>query len=195
MRHAYLTALLAVAALLVSACTSLPPAEVPAPAGPLRQMVVLDIDGTLTPRDLDVFEVRPGAAAVVQAYAAKGYALVYVTTRIPGLQTALPKWLATHGFPPGPLHVAQSADERADAAGFKAAVLSRYREAGWQLAYAYGDSGSDFEAYARVGIPAARVFALKRRFADSCVGERYAQCLDGWVDHLPYVEREVLPAR
>jgi phosphatidate phosphatase PAH1 len=181
--------------MFVVGCAVLPPADVAPSQAQRHQVVVLDIDGTLTPRDIDVFEVRPTAPHVVQAYARKGYAIVYLTTRIPLYQSMLPDWLAQHGFPAGTLHVAQGAAEREDAAAFKAGVLARYRAAGWQLAYAYGDSASDFEAYGRAGVPPDRVFALKRRFAETCMVGLYRSCLDGWAEHLPFVEREVAPSQ
>lgn len=195
MRHPTLASAVAVTTTLVAGCAAIPPAEIPASSEHPRQVVVLDVDGTLTPHNLSVFEVRPGAAEAVQAYARKGYQIVYLTTRIPWFQSFLPSWLADHGFPLGVLHVAQSAEERNDAAGFKVAVLARYQAAGWRLAYAYGDSPSDFEAYAKAGVPRARVFALKRRLSETCAGDHYGQCLDGWVEHLHYVEREVQKAQ
>jgi phosphatidate phosphatase PAH1 len=177
--------------MLLAGCAAIPPAAVaPSPAG-RNQVVVLDIDGTLTPHNLYVFEVRPAAPQVLQAFAAKGYVVVYLTTRVPQVQSMLPDWLTRHGFPPGPLHVAQTAADRQDAATFKAGVLARYRAAGWQLAYAYGDSTSDFEAYRRAGIPTERVFALKRRFAETCRAGLYRSCLGGWAEHLPFVESDV----
>lgn len=186
---------MAAAALLAMGCAPIAPADVPAIAPPHRQVVVLDIDGTLTPHNLLVFEVRPAAPQVLQAYAGKGYRIVYVTTRRPLFQSFLRGWLDRHGFPPGALHVAQTAAERADAAGFKAAVLARYRAAGWTLAYAYGDSATDFEAYARSGMAPAQIFALRRRGAETCVGAHFGSCLDGWDAHLQFVEREVPSAR
>ena len=180
--------------MLFVGCAAIPPAEVAPSLAQRNQVVVLDIDGTLTPHNLHVFEVRPAAPQVVQAYASKGYTIVYLTTRMALLQSMLPGWLARQGFPAGALHAAQSATERDDAAAFKAGVLARYRAAGWQLAYAYGDSASDFEAYGRAGVPPERVFALKRRFAEACTAGRYRSCLEGWAEHLPFVEREVARA-
>ncbi|EHR70946.1 LNS2 (Lipin/Ned1/Smp2) [Burkholderiales bacterium JOSHI_001] len=177
--------------MFIAGCAAIPPAAVAPSPAQRNQVLVLDIDGTLTPHNLYVLEVRPAAPQVVQAYADKGYTIVYLTTRLPLYQSMLPDWLARQGFPAGPLHAAQSAAEREDAATFKAGVLARYRAAGWQLAYAYGDSASDFEAYSRAGLPPERVFALKRRFAETCTAGLYRSCLEGWVEHLPFVEREV----
>jgi len=186
---------LAIATLALPGCAPVAPAEVPAISATQRQAVVLDIDGTLTPRDLDVFEPRQNAADAVNAYMKKGYKVVYVTTRVPVLQATLPDWLRQNGFPAGTLHVAQTAEERASPADFKARVLGQYVQVGWRLEYAYGDSTTDFDAYARAGIPRDHVFALKRRNASQCQEGVYELCLDGWTQHLPFIERQVPSAQ
>lgn len=184
MRHL----LLAIAALSIWGCAQIPPAEVSPPS---RQAVVLDIDGTLTPRDIDVFEPRPGAADALNALSKKGYKIVYLTTRIPLFQSSLPDWLRQNSFPSGSLHVAQNAEERDNADKFKAQILAAYVEAGWSLAYAYGDSSTDFTAYAEAKIPKEHVFALKRRGSTACQAGIYQACLEGWAEHLRYIEREI----
>lgn len=181
--------------LQLAGCALIPPADIPSISAEQRQVVVFDIDGTLTPRDMFVFEARPRAADAVEAIATKGYTIVYLTTRIPMFQSILPNWLRDNGFPVGTLHVAQTAEERSDPTRFKAEVLDRYNKAGWRLAYAYGDSTTDFDAYAKAGMPKERVFALRRRFSKDCTGGAYQSCLNGWVDHLPYIEREIPKSR
>jgi hypothetical protein len=179
-------------ALGISGCVQLPPAEVPPTSATQHHVVVLDIDGTLTPKNFDVFESRPSAADAVGALSKKGYKIVYVTTRIPWFQLMLPEWLKEKGFPDGSsLHVAQTSGERADPSGYKARILALYGQKGWSLDYAYGDSSTDFSAYATAGIPREHVFALKRRDADVCQDGAYQRCLDGWTEHLPYIEREI----
>ena len=190
-----LIALAAMAGILATGFVRAAPGPVPDTAPQVRQVVVLDIDGTLTPNNLSVFEARPDADTVLAAYAAKGYRIVYVTTRIPGFQSRLAHWLETHHFPAGPVHIAQSAEERKMPAAFKARILREYTRKGWRLAYAYGDSCTDFLAYAAAGIPQERIFALKRRGAGDCEGGGFAACLDGWKAHLDYVKREVPDVR
>lgn len=185
---------LGVLAASLSGCALIPPAPVP-PLCPSGQAVVTDIDGTLTPKDLDVFEPRPNAAEALRAFSEKGYTIIYVTTRIPLFQSGLPGWLYQNGFPISNLHVAQTEEERANPAAYKFRVLNQYRQAGWRLAYAYGDSESDFIAYAKVEIPRDRVFALKRRCANECQPGIYRSCLEGWSEHLPYIASEVAKAR
>lgn len=187
--------LLAFAALSIWGCTQIPPAEVPSPSPSQGQAVVLDIDGTLTPKNIDVFEPQPGAADALNALSRKGYKIVYLTTRIPLFQAGLPDWLRQGGFPSGSLHVAQTAEERDKADKFKAQVLATYVKAGWRLAYAYGDSSTDFAAYAEAGIPKERVFALKRRGSTACQDGIYQTCLEGWTGHLAYIEREIANAK
>ncbi len=187
-------ALLAIA-LGMSGCVTIPPAEVPRASATQHEAVVLDIDGTLTPENLDVFEVRPGAADALEALVKKGYKIIYVSTRIPLFQSSLPTWLRQNGFPAGSLHVAQTPGERANPSDFKARILALYRQAGWNLDYAYGDSSTDFTAYAKAGVPRAHVFALKRRGAKDCQEGAYKECLEGWTVHLRYIESEIPTAR
>lgn len=182
-------------ALGISGCALIPPAEVQLASLTRRQAVVLDIDGTLTPKDLDVSEARPRAADALGALSKKGYKIVYVTTRIPLFQSTLPTWLQQNGFPAGSLHVAQTSEERANPSDFKARILALYRQAGWSLDYAYGDSSTDFTAYAKAGVPREHVFALKRRGAKDCQEGVYQKCLDSWTEHLPYIESEIPTAR
>lgn len=172
---------------LLMGCATLPPAPVPAPARPSQGLVVLDIDGTLTADVISMDDVRPGAADVLSAYVAKGYGLVYITARVPLAQAGLPEWLARAGFLSAPLHVAQSSGERADPAAFKAALLAKYAARGWRLAWAYGDSSSDFAAYASAGLAPRQVFALRRRGDRACQPGAWAACLDDWVAHRIFV--------
>jgi phosphatidate phosphatase PAH1 len=177
--------------LALSVCSRIPPVDVPIATGKLSQVVVFDIDGTLTPRNIDINEARPGAAESVKAYEKKGYRIVYLTMRTPVFQSNLKNWLRQNGFPLGVLHVAQTASERDNPASYKAGILEQYVKAGWTIAYAYGDSTTDFTAYAQAGIPKDHVFALKRKGEAGCQPGAYRRCLDGWRQHLPFIEREV----
>lgn len=186
---------LATAIISLTGCALIPPADVPPLAGTNRQVVVLDIDGTLTPRNIEFFRPRESAADAINAFHGKGYTVVYLTTRVPAFQSNLSGWLARNGFPEGTLHVAQTANERANPADYKARVLGQYVHAGWRLAYAYGDSTTDLVAYSRVGLPMDRVFALKRRHADHCQEGIYGLCLESWTQHMSYIENDVPEVR
>lgn len=149
-------------------CSHIAPAQIPVPTDNTVSVVVSDIDGTLTPKVLDVYSVRPDAAKAMSALSEKGYTVIYVTTRIPLFQSMLPKWLRDNGFTKGILHVAQTDEEREHPEAYKARVLNDYARKGWQLEYAYGDSSTDFAAYAAAVIPKERVFALKRKGSNNC---------------------------
>jgi phosphatidate phosphatase PAH1 len=176
---------------LLAGCAQLPPAEVPDAPESGARAAVFDVDGTLTPSVLAVFETRPAAAEAVTAYSNKGYKIIYLSTRIPGFQTDLPAWLQRNGFPEGTIHFAQTDDERDHPADYKSGILASYVKKGWQLAYAYGDSSTDFRAYANAGIPREHVFALKRRGQETCMEGVYHQCPDGWEQNLQFVEQQV----
>ena len=153
-------------------------------AGAPAECVVFDIDGTLTPKVSAVHTARDGAAAAVQTFADAGYMIIYLSARIRLLQDGIPGWLEQNGFPSGRLHLTESREERKDHAAFKAGVLQDYRAAGWRCIAAYGDSSSDFEAYASAGISPQRIFALKRAGADSCQPGEWAGCYETWEEQM-----------
>lgn len=188
MRRLAVPALLALA---LAGCADLPYEAVPAPPAPERPAVVVDIDGTLTPGTLSMFEARPAAARALRTYAAKGYDIVYLTARSPFLQAGIPAWLEEHGFPTGSLHTARIIGDWLHVARFKTNVLDDYRALGWRLSYAYGDSATDFAAYAAAGIPPDHVFALRRHGAQVCQRGVYRRCLDGWKEQLSFIEQDV----
>lgn len=177
--------------LLGAACAPLPVSPVPEPAAPHSHAVVFDIDGTLTPDVLAVFEVRPDAATVVSAYSDKGYEIIYLSTRTAWLSAGLPSWLRRHGFPQGSVHVAQTSGDRRRPDAYKSTVLRAYQARGWAIDYAFGDSSTDMAAYASVGIPKEHVFALLRRGQAACQPGAAAACLAGWSEHLGFVEASV----
>jgi hypothetical protein len=178
-------------ALALAACGGLPPAQIPARLDGQTQAVVFDIDGTLTPRNADYRASRAGAAEALAAFADKGYRIIYLTSRTPALQSSIPGWLQRYGYPTGSLHAAQSPDDRAHPDMFKARVLEAYAQGGWTVAYAYGDSTTDFAAYAQAGIPKTHVFALMRKGSRQCQPGQYQACLKGWTEHLPYILNQV----
>lgn len=165
---------------MLSACTHLPPVSLTQAAPGSPGLVVFDIDGTLTPAVSRIFSVRPDASYVARLYAQRGYRILYLTARAPGLQGNLRRYLSRYAFPSGDLVAPSTRTEHRSPATFKASVLERYRRYGWNIAAAYGDSSSDFEAYAAAGVPRARVFALRRAGASRCRPGVWAACLPGW---------------
>ena len=178
--------LLAAAALAaaLAGCVHLPAVVVPQAAVGAQGLVVFDMDGTLTPTVARIFSVRPDASAVARRYAERGHRIVYLTARAPALQGLLPRFLSRNGFPAGDLVAPTNQAEHRAPAAFKARVLDDFRAHGWDIAAAYGDSTSDFEAYARAGIPRERVFALRRVGAAHCQAGAWIICLPGWTPRL-----------
>lgn len=176
---------------LICGCSQLPAPAVPAAPTTNALAVVFDIDGTLTPSVMAFTEARPDAAKAVHTFADRGYRVIYLSTRVSVLQRGIPEWLQENGFPPSSVHVALTDADHDDPAAFKARILKEYRAQGWTLAGAYGDSSTDFEAYANAGIPKAKVFALLRRGDTRCQSGVWQQCLAGWGEHLPYIQSKV----
>ena len=149
--------------------------------------VVFDIDGTLTPNVFAIWLARHNAAASVQRYADAGFEIIYLSARVRMFQAGVDDWLTENGFPQGHLHLAVTDAAQDAPAQFKADVLNAYRARGWTIAAAYGDSTTDFEAYARAGIPADHVFALRRAFHGSCKTGDWQGCYATWVDLQPMI--------
>jgi hypothetical protein len=132
------------------------------------QLVVFDIDGTLTTSDDElVMQLSDGsytpmmmtaANTMVQAWAAKGYTIVYLTARAHLFRAETRAWLDALGFPLGPIITSDSVD---DAQTFKTLWLERLiDDFGWRAIAAYGNAPTDIAAYAAVGIPASATFIV-----------------------------------
>jgi hypothetical protein len=146
--------------------------------------VVFDIDGTLTPDVHAVFSVRKDAATAVNTFFRSGIKVIYLTGRVTLLQSVIPGWLDRHGFPEGSVHAARTREDHGDHAAFKQRVLEEYRNKGWTLIAAYGDSTTDFKAYEAAGIPRERVFALLRKGETECQPGYWRDCYAGWTEQL-----------
>jgi len=67
-------------ALLLSEC-SITSTEISPPNGKSDKAVIFDIDGTLIPCNACIFSERENASERVQAYADKGFKIIYLTAR------------------------------------------------------------------------------------------------------------------
>jgi len=159
----------------------------PAKSGRNRA-VVFDIDGTLTSRVHAIRTARDGAAEAVRAFADAGCRILYLSARTPLFQWHIIGWLELHRFPNGSIHVTESRTDREDLKAFKQRVLEAYKANGWTFVAAYGDSSTDFEAYADAGIPANRVFALKRVGEEACQPGPSAGCYASWPEQMDVIK-------
>jgi phosphatidate phosphatase PAH1 len=158
-----------------------------------NDVVVFDIDGTLTKDPLSSTP-HPGAVDAVKAYKAKGYAVVYLTARWKPVQELYTRaWLALNGFPNQPLYMSSSL-LLSDSATvrYKTTTLSKIESGPPEVVYAYGDSSTDFQAYANAGVVASNVYALKRSGSASCEPGGWNSCLVDYTGHLPFIG--LLPA-
>lgn len=158
------------------------------------ECVVFDIDGTLTPKVSAIRTARDGAATAVQTFADAGYQVIYLSARIRLLQGGVPDWLEENGFPAGRLRLTESREERKDHTGFKASVLDAYHTDGCRFVAAYGDSSTDFEAYASAGISPQRIFAMKREGEENCQAGVWAGCFETWEEQMGII-RDIIQAR
>ena len=133
------------------------------------KIVVSDMDGTLTTNEnaqtLALFtgtlpEANVGAPQVLNALVAKGYRAFYLTARPEWLVGVSRDFIAQRGFPPGILHTTLGGLGATGpaAAEFKSAELARVRDKGLALAFAFGNTSTDADAY-----DAANVQPLERR--------------------------------
>ena len=87
--------------------------------------------------------------------------------------------------------MAQTDEDRKHPEAYKTRMLKDFMAHGWRVRFAYGDSDTDFSAYAAAGIPPDRVFALLRRYEANCQRGEWKVCLKGWTEHLDFVTRSV----
>jgi len=158
-----------------------------------NRAVVFDIDGTLTSGVHAIRTARYGAAEAVQAFADAGCWIIYLSARTPLFQWHIIGWLELNGFPNGSIHVTETRADREDHKAFKQRVLEAYAANGWTFVAAYGDSSTDFEAYADVGIPADRVFALRREDESECQPGPSAGCYATWPEQMDIITRLIMP--
>ncbi len=135
------------------------------PAG--SKVVVTDIDGTLTLDDTEIitqvgdgsYLPKPMGSAVrlIQAWADKGYTIVYLTARLHTLRAESRTWLTALDFPPGPLIT----ENGSQADVYKTLWLKRMIEDfHWEVVVAYGNADTDITAYANAGIAKDKTFIV-----------------------------------
>lgn len=139
---------------------------------PGTQVVLTDIDGTLTTHDNEfirqvtsepsyVPKENTAAASMLRAWAAKGYQVVYLSARPNALRAASRTWLHAMGAPFGPLRTADAFVYGESARAYKAEFVRMMGDdLGWQIVAAYGNADSDIQAYEDAGIPKEVTFIV-----------------------------------
>lgn len=132
------------------------------------KVVISDIDGTLTLDDMQLLNQIPdetlipkmmgSADKLTQAWAMKGYPIIYLTARPHVFRPETRAWLRDLGFPVGALITAADVG---DAAPYKTMWLQRMLQTfGWTAVAAYGNADTDITAYEAAGIPKNLTFIV-----------------------------------
>ncbi|MEO6772255.1 MAG: hypothetical protein ABI467_04445 [Kofleriaceae bacterium] len=135
---------------------------------PGSKVVVTDIDATLTTDDGQNLMQIPDATyvplmmgsanAMLQAWDAKGYPIIYLTARPHVERVESRVWLRDQMFPAGPLITALDVEEPG---AYKTIWMKRLvDDLGWDVVAAYGNAQTDIDAYNNAGIPKADTFIV-----------------------------------
>ena len=135
-----------------------------------RQVVVVDIDGTLMAgepcqsvalffglgyRGAEAFKGAPDALRRL----GERWDVVILTARDDSLEARTIRWLAELGIPELPvIHSRRSLPEDEDKVAFKAAAIAELSARGLRPAWGIGDKASDLLAYRNNGLAAALIF-------------------------------------
>lgn len=164
------------------------------------QIIVSDIDETMTTADEEAFEematpgyvaaIRPGASEMMNLYADKGYKIIFVTARPYHLRMLTRRWLDLKGFPFTRVETASTFVLGESARTYKLAALQGYiDDVGLDVVRAYGNADSDFLAYTGAGVPEDRAFSIGEEsgFAGTTgiAGEGYEEHIQTHVQNFP----------
>lgn len=157
---------------------------------PGTHFVVFDVDGTLTFAEMELLQKNPrmraDAAALTQLWAAKGYAVIYLTGRPVALHSTTLAWLRAFDFAPGTTHLSESAGQllptNAGVGDYKLAYLRHLMDMGFHVDFAYGNSKTDRYAYGAAGIPLDNIY-----YVGTAQAADGAQAIDAYRDHLQTV--------
>lgn len=142
---------------------------------------VSDVDGTLTSKETEEYsalltgtisDANPGAASVLSQLAAKGYRPFYLTARPEFLVGRTREFVRVKGFPTGAVHTTLAYGGTGNVAYvFKKGELDELAGRGLEIAWAFGNTESDADAFFASNIEPAthRIFY---QFTDAAHGGR-----------------------
>ena len=163
-----------------------------APEG--TKLVASDVDGTLTDSENSfttaqltsaTVGIQPGAPAAFVAATAKPYIMVYVTARGRQYTGATRSWLATNGFPRGPLRLASSFITLPGSASvdYKTGVLNALTASSFEVSAGVGNRATDVTAYTNAGVTADRIFIKLPEFTSEVQADLMAHRAIGFMTY------------
>jgi phosphatidate phosphatase PAH1 len=139
-------------------------------AKPGESVIVTDLDGTITSSENAVIpqmvgvdvDHQPGAP---ETLAQSGKVIVYISARGDQLTEMTRRWLATHGFPKGPIRLAKA---MVTLPGKRTVALKTAEMAsiGVPIFAGIGNRASDIKAYRNAGLGPDRIFINLPEFTD-----------------------------
>lgn len=143
------------------------------------ETVFTDIDGTLSANDqefltqlfTDIHHTpakNEAAVEMMNAWADKGFEAVYLTARPNVFRWQTRVWLREEGFPFGAVETAEEFVHGETARAYKRGFVNHATtEWDFQIIAAYGNAGSDVEAYEDAGIPKNVTFTINEAEGDA----------------------------
>ncbi|HYX33052.1 MAG TPA: HAD family acid phosphatase [Oligoflexus sp.] len=136
-------------------------------------LFVSDVDGTLTTSELAELgstitgatpDANDGAAEALKGLVSKGYRPVYLTAR-PELSVQRTRdFVEERAFPDGRIETSLASLlglTGSKAAAYKSDALNRLVDKGFEIAYAFGNTDTDAQAYENAGIPTESRYFFK----------------------------------
>lgn len=168
------------------------------PAG--TRFVLTDIDGTLTLSDDELFaeledpeydqQLKGNAVELMQAWADKGYPLIYLSARPGDFRPMTETWLTRHDFPAGQIMHADGLVFGGSARSYKADFISGLLDdLGWSITAAYGNATSDIDGYDDAGVPKENTFIIGENAGaqgtNAIDDDDYGDHISSWVAAAP----------
>jgi phosphatidate phosphatase PAH1 len=156
-------------------------------------IAVSDVDGTLTSSE-NAFPLslvgggtpdqQPNAASAYKAAATRGIQLVYVTARGNRFTADTRAWLASHGFPLGPVRLTDGflTLPGADTIAYKTNTITALSD-GFDLVAGVGNRDSDITAYTNSGVAADRIYIKLPEFQGEVQADLAAHKAVGFTDY------------
>jgi phosphatidate phosphatase PAH1 len=142
------------------------------------QVIVTDIDGTLTLNDAEflrqigepdyVPQQNQSADKLMNEWSSKGYKIIYLTARPHLFRVPTRTWLAQFGFPFGPVITADTLVFDESARTYKRDNIAKIgKEYGWKIVAQYGNATSDIQAYEDAQLSKSTTFIVGEKAGEA----------------------------